>query len=121
MVFLGPIPNKDIGKLFSNCLLSISASKSEAFGIVNIESFRSGTPIICTKTEGSKDIIEPGKNGFFVDLMKENDLSKTISRIIKDWDFYSTNALHTFNEKYSEDKISLHAEKIINIIRSGDK
>ena len=53
--------------------------------------------------------------------MKENDLSKTISRIIKDWDFYSTNALHTFNEKYSEDKISLHAEKIINIIRSGDK
>ena len=121
VVFLGMVPNKGIEKLFSNCVLSISASKSEAFGIVNIESFRSGTPIICTKTEGSKDIIEPGKNGFFVDLMKKNDLSKTISKVIRNWDFFSANALHTFNEKYSENKISLHADKIINAFRIGDK
>ena len=121
VAFLGMIPNKDIGRVFSNCLISISASKSEAFGIVNIESFRSGTPIICTKTEGSRDIIDPGKNGFFVDLMKKNDLSKTISRIIKDWDFFSANALHTFNEKYSENNISSHADKIIDIIINEDK
>lgn len=116
VLFSGFIPNKDIGKLFSSCLISISASKSEAFGIVNIESFRSGTPIICTKTEGSKDIIEPNKNGFFVDLTKKNDLSKTISKIIKNWDFFSSNALNTFNKKYSKENISSHAEKIINII-----
>jgi len=120
VIFSGFIPNKDIDKLFSNCLISISASKSEAFGIVNIESFRAGTPIICTKTEGSKDIIESGKNGFFVDLMKENDLSKTISKIIKNWSFFSNNALNTFKEKYSQEKISAHAEQIINIMRNRD-
>tara|TARA_B100000900_G_scaffold334798_1_gene296175 strand:+ start:1228 stop:2325 length:1098 start_codon:yes stop_codon:yes gene_type:complete len=118
VAFLGNIPNRDIGAIFSKCLVSISASKSEAFGIVNIESLREGTPIICTNTEGAKDIIVNGKNGFIVDFAKKNDLSKTISKIIKNWDFFSVNALKTFNEKYSKESISVHAEEIINIIRN---
>ena len=118
VTFLGSIPNSDIGVIFSKCFVSISASKSEAFGIVNIESLREGTPVICTNTEGAKDIIVNGKNGFIVDLTKKNDLSKTISKILKNWDFFSVNALNTFNEKYSKKNISVHAEKIINIIRN---
>ena len=78
VAFLGNIPNKDIGAIFSKCFASISASKSEAFGIVNIESLREGTPVICTNTEGSKDIIVNGKNGFIVDLTKKNDLAKKL-------------------------------------------
>ena len=118
VAFLGNIPNKDIGAIFSKCFASISASKSEAFGIVNIESLREGTPVICTNTEGAKDIIVNGKNGFIVDLIKKNDLSKTISKIIENWDFFSVNALNTFNEKYSKENISVHAKQIINIIRT---
>ena len=79
VAFLGNIPNRDIGTIFSKCFASISASKSEAFGIVNIESLREGTPVICTNTEGAKDIIVNGKNGFIVDLTKKNDLAKKIS------------------------------------------
>ena len=116
VVFLGNIPNRDIGTIFSKCFASISASRSEAFGIVNIESLREGTPVICTNTEGTKDIIVNGKNGFIIDLIKKNDLLKTISKIIENWDFFSVNALNTFNEKYSKTNISVHAEKIINII-----
>ena len=118
VAFLGNIPNRDIGAIFSKCFASISASKSEAFGIVNIESLREGTPVICTNTEGAKDIVVNGKNGFIVDLIKKNDLSKTISKIIENWDFFSVNALNTFNEKYSKENISVHAKQIINIIRT---
>ena len=118
VAFLGNIPNRDVGAIFSKCFASISASKSEAFGIVNIESLREGTPVICTNTEGAKDIIVNGKNGFIVDLVKKNDLSKTISKIIENWDFFSVNALNTFNEKYSKENISVHAKQIINIIRT---
>ena len=117
VAFLGNIPNRDIGAIFSKCFASISASKSEAFGIVNIESLREGTPVICTNTEGAKDIIVNGKNGFIVDLTKKNDLYKKISKIIRNWDFFSIDALNTFNEKYSKEKIPIHAEQIINIIR----
>ena len=87
--FLGNVPNRDIGTIFSKCFASISASKSEAFGIVNIESLREGTPIICTNTEGAKDIIVNGKNGFIVDLTKKNDLARKIELVLKNWEKYS--------------------------------
>ena len=114
VTFLGNIPNKDIGTIFSKCFLSISASKSEAFGIVNIESLREGTPIICTNTEGSKDIIVDGKNGFKFDLSKKNDLAKKIKLVLKDWKKYSEGALQIFEKKYARHNISFHYQTIIN-------
>ena len=115
--FLGNIPNKDIGKIFSKCFASISASKSEAFGIVNIESLREGTPVICTNTEGSKDIIVSGKNGFNVDLAKKNDLTKKVGLVLKNWEKYSKNALKTFEKKYEKRNILFHYQVIINTFK----
>ena len=114
VAFLGNIPNRDIGAIFSKCFASISASKSEAFGIVNIESLREGTPVICTDTEGSKDIIVNGENGFIVDLTKKNDLVRKIELVLKNWEKYSKNALKTFDKRYAKHNISLHYKKIIN-------
>ena len=110
------IPNKEIYNIFSNALVSISASKSEAFGIVNIESLREGTPIICTKTEGTKDILEHGKNGFFVELTKKYDLCIQLENILSDWKYYSLNALDTFDKNYSKNNISNHFQKLNKII-----
>ena len=117
VTFLGNIPNKDIGKIFSRCIASISASKSEAFGIVNIESLREGTPVICTNTEGSKDIIVNGKNGFNVDLTKKNDLTKKIALVLKNWEKYSKSALQTFEKKYARHNISFYYKAIINELK----
>ena len=114
VVFLGNVANKNIGSIFSNCFASISASKSEAFGIVNIESLREGTPVICTDTEGSRDIIVNGKNGLNIDLSKKNDLAKKIAITLKNWGEYSESALQTFNEKYTKSNIPFHYKKIIN-------
>tara|TARA_A100001011_G_C14287517_1_gene834515 strand:+ start:563 stop:1651 length:1089 start_codon:yes stop_codon:yes gene_type:complete len=118
VTFLGDIPNKNIGKIFSRCLASISASKSEAFGIVNIEALREGTPIFCTNTEGSQDILLDGKNGFNVDLLKKNDLSKKLSNILKDWNSFSQNALKTFEGKYSKKNIPHHYKIYKNELRN---
>tara|TARA_B100000900_G_scaffold413388_1_gene437256 strand:- start:674 stop:1759 length:1086 start_codon:yes stop_codon:yes gene_type:complete len=117
VTFLGNIPNKDIGKIFSKCFASISASKSEAFGIVNIESLREGTPVICTNTEGSNDIIINGKNGFNVDLAKKNDLAKKVALVLKNWEKYSKSALETFEKKYEKHNIVSHSQAIINTFK----
>jgi len=55
--FMDYVPNREIGIIFSSSLIAISASKSEAFGLVIIEALREGTPVICSRTEGSSDII----------------------------------------------------------------
>ena len=120
IVFLGNISNKDVGSIFSKCFASISASKSEAFGIVSIESLREGTPIICTSTEGSKDIVINGKNGFNLNLSKKNDLTKKIKLILKDWEKYSASALQTFEKKYSKRNVSFHYKMITNSFKKMD-
>ena len=117
VVFLGNVANKNIGSVFSKCFASISASKSEAFGIVNIESLREGTPVICTNTEGSKDIIINGKNGLNIDLSKKHDLGKKFALVLKHWEKYSENALQTFEKKYSKKNIPFHYKKIINSLK----
>ena len=116
VMFFGDIPNKNINTIFSKCLVSISASKSEAFGIVNIESLREGTPILCTDTEGSRDIIEYGKNGLNIDLMKENDLSNKLDTILEDWKYFSLNALDSFEENYSHKNINKHYKILMDAI-----
>ena len=104
--FLGAVPNKDVGEIFSRCLVSISASKSEAFGIVNIESLKEGTPILSTDTEGSRDILKKGKNGLLINFNKKNNFSEKLSEILDNWDFYSRNALKTFEHEFSRKNIN---------------
>ncbi len=111
-IFTNHMPNKKIHTIYSNNLCSISASKSEAFGIVNIESLREGTPIICTKTEGSRDIVKEGKNGFFIDFNKSDELTKKINDILNDWDKFSKNALKDFKDNYSLKNINNHFQKL---------
>ena len=114
--FIGSIPNKEIGKIFSKCLASISASRSEAFGIVSIESLKEGTPILSTDTEGSRDILKEGENGLIINLNKKNDFSEKLTEIIDNWDVFSKNALRTFENKFSNKNINDHYEKFINEI-----
>ena len=118
IIFFDNIPNENINKIFSKSLISISASKSEAFGIVNIESLRNGTPIICTKTEGAKDIIKNGQNGLFVDLNKKNDLCEKINIILNDWSHFSKNSLKIFENQYSKKNIKRHLQKFQILIDS---
>ena len=116
ITFLGPLPNKDVGKIFSKCLVSISASRSEAFGIVNIESLKEGTPILSTATEGARDILKEGENGYIINLGQKNDLSEKLSVILNNWDYFSKNALETFENNFSKKNIKSHFKKYINDI-----
>ena len=112
LVFLGNIPNEKISEIFSSSLIGISSSIDEAYGLINIESLREGTPIICTKTAGSIDILKVGCNGLFMKLDDKTSLSNSVNKILNNWNSYSENALNLFEEKYDIKNIEKHFEKI---------
>ena len=116
IIFTGNIPNEKINEIFSSSLISISASIDEAYGLVNIEALREGTPLICTKTAGSIDIINEGNNGLFIDLKNKHSLSNSLDIILNEWAFYSKNALDTFNQKYKMNNIEKHFEQMKKFI-----
>jgi len=112
ITFYGKIPNEKISEIFSSSLIGISSSIDEAYGLVNIESLREGTPIICTKTAGSIDIVNEGYNGLFIKLDDKTSLARSVDEIINNWSTFSKNALNIFNERYNLDKIEKHYEEI---------
>lgn len=118
VTFVGEIPNKSITSYFSNSLISISASMHEAFGFVNIEAMREGTPIISTSTAGAKEILNEKVNGELFSLVNTNSLTEAVNCIMADWGFYSTNALKSFNNSYSlEKQIDIHRELLMKRIK----
>lgn len=116
VVFSGHIANEKINIEFSKALASISSSKEEAFGLVNIEALREGTPLICTNTAGSRDILIENYNGVFYDNFQETSLKDSIRTILSDWETFSNNAKITFNNKYCFDENISKQFNIINDI-----
>ena len=109
--FLDYIQNKEIGKYFAKSLVHISASINEAFGFVNIEAMREGTPIIVTKSAGGMDILKENMNGCFLDLEDGDSLTNAVVEILEKWNKYSINARRDFMENYElNSEIENHRE-----------
>lgn len=101
VVFVGEVSNDNITSYFSNSLISISASIHEAFGFVNIEAMREGTPIISTSTAGAREILKYEMNGEFFSLENINSLTEAVNIILSNWESYSHIALESFSNSYS--------------------
>lgn len=117
VVFLGNVANEDIGLIYSDCLVSVSASYFEAFGIVNIEALREGTPIICTKTSGSLDILKKGLNGEFFNLNNNESLLNSFRKINSNWEKYSQEALESFEKEYSLHSITDRTVDLMRLLK----
>ena len=119
VLFLGKLSNVKVHEEFSKSILGISSSIDEAYGLVNIEALREGTPIVCTKTAGTKDIVQDGVNGLFYDTDIKESLLKSIEQIFSNWDMFSQNARDTFHLKYNLNKqIEKDFDKIYENIKS---
>lgn len=115
--FVGSIPHEEISTYFSESLIGISASIHEAFGFINIEAMREGTPIISTPTAGALEILKDNENGRFFTVDDENSLTEALSHILGDWEAYSKGALNSFNDLYSLEQIDSHREWLKNTFR----
>lgn len=85
--FLGSVSEEEKIELLSNCTALISIPMHEDFGIVTIEAFASGKPVIGIKEGYTEYQINPYKNGIFVDEPTPLGLAKAIKDFDRhDWD-----------------------------------
>jgi len=72
VVLTGGLPPNDprlIGLLQAASVLLL-ASLSETFGLVILEAWAAGAPVLCSGTSGARAMIRPGENGYLFDLEK---------------------------------------------------
>jgi len=70
IIMTGGVPPQDrrlIG-LFQQAIALVLPSISEPFGLVILEAWASGTPVISSRTSGGSELIQHGENGWLFDL-----------------------------------------------------
>jgi glycosyltransferase involved in cell wall biosynthesis len=83
--FVGPVCGAVRNYLFQNCICTMVPSRLwEAFGLVVIESYAAGRPVITTRHPGLADLVEEGATGYVVDPESPAQMGQAMRRMIED-------------------------------------
>ena len=79
VIFPGKKYGKDLSYYYANADVFIFPSRNDTFGLTQLESIASGTPVLAYKDTVSEEIIREGKSGFVVDEFNIENIDKAIS------------------------------------------
>lgn len=71
IVFTGMLPNEETAAYFAAADLFLFASKTETQGIVILEAFAGGTPVLAVRASGVEDLVDTGVNGVLTEENRE--------------------------------------------------
>ena len=95
----------------------------ETFGMVMIEAFATGTPVIASKIGGAATIVDDGFNGLHFEAGNEADLSEKLQSWMRMPEeqkaVFQKNAVVTYNEKYTPQKNASELLTIYNDLIYG--
>ena len=74
----------EMGTIYEDALMFVSASRFEPFGIAILEAGSAGVPVIATDTDGAREILEPDVDGLVVPTEDAEALGRAIARLAAD-------------------------------------
>ncbi len=88
----------------------------EPFGIAAVEALAAGCPVIAYVNGGSRDIIQPGKNGLLFDVQTPDSLAKTLQKFLSRPHPFKTSAITKSAAKFS---ITKFRAAITNLVQKA--
>lgn len=82
--FLGRIPESELEGIYDSSDIFLLPSSKEGFGIVFLEAWRHGLPIVCGNIDASAEVVEDGVDGFTVDPEDPAAISQALRRLLND-------------------------------------
>ncbi len=86
VMLLGSLPVGDprLVGLLQEARAVVLPSLSETFGIVILEAWAAGTPVISSRTSGALALVEDGTNGLLFDLERPGTFHSAVDQILED-------------------------------------
>jgi len=121
----GQLNNDEVLEEISKSYSLVMPSKLyETFGMVVIEAFSVGTPVIVPNHAGFPDIISPNENGYLFQPNDLTDLALKMKKIIalnNNWNEFSKNALKSYEKYYTSEKNYQYLMDIYNKLKTVDE
>lgn len=83
---LGYIKYEDMPAVYRDSDIYFLPSREEPFGLVLVEAWSSGIPALSTRTEGPSDMIEPNKNGWFIEKISVASITRSLLQTYSHWE-----------------------------------
>lgn len=77
---LGYLKHEELNKWINVCDIFVLPSLAESFGIVQLEAFACGKPVVATRNAGSLDMIKSSKYGLLCNIRDSGDLADKIGK-----------------------------------------
>jgi L-malate glycosyltransferase len=75
---------EDVAPLIASLDVLVSASRSEAFGMVMVEAAACGVPVVATATEGAREIVTDGVTGSIVPIGDVGAMASAVAYLLRD-------------------------------------
>jgi glycosyltransferase involved in cell wall biosynthesis len=82
----GPFTRPQVAWAMRNCELFVMPSRVEPFGIVNLEAWRAGAPLVTSAVGGAPEFVRDGVDGVIVDPRDTEALGRVIGALLGDPD-----------------------------------
>jgi glycosyltransferase involved in cell wall biosynthesis len=82
--FLGRQDRGDVAALMAGADCVVMPSRLEPFGIVVLEGWRAGAPVVCTSRGGPPEFVKDGGTGLLVDPFDTDALANALDRLLGD-------------------------------------
>jgi glycosyltransferase involved in cell wall biosynthesis len=82
--FLGYVSESAKQRLLSNCSALVLPSIIEGFGLVILEAFASGRPVLVSNIESCREIVEDGVDGFLLHPQRKDEWSRKMIQLLTD-------------------------------------
>lgn len=115
--FYGFVNDKSLQKFYKNCDCLIAPSRYESFGLIFLEAFRYGKPVIGTRAGGIPEIVKENKTGLLVDINNSDQISKAVLKIFKNEKLrkrLGENAFKDLRSSFSSEKMAEESLHIYN-------
>ena len=111
--FLGFLEGKYLIKEYVNSDVFVFPSRSDCYGLVLVEAYCSGIPIVASKyADGAYDVVENKVNGLIIDPYNAIEFGNSIEKILSDESYYM-NACKMNTKKFEIEK---EAKDFIDVI-----
>lgn len=81
----GFLKYEDVPQKYLESDVFLLSSREEPFGLILIEAWSSGIPVLATKTEGPLDMLVLNENGWFVPEISKNGIYEGIEKTYLSW------------------------------------
>jgi len=82
--FAGRVSDAEVVEAFGQADVFLLPSRKEGFGIVFLEAWKFGLPVVCGNVDASCEVVEDGRDGFTVDPLSPQEIASAVGRLLDD-------------------------------------